>query len=89
MKINYKFLIILLNFLTINSVFAQDEKVATGYAGPKLSGSVLYQFQGDHIISSSKNSAKSSNGFVYIEPNFGLHFDEKLFTMNVPPKSVI
>jgi hypothetical protein len=76
MKINYKFLIILLNFLTINSAFAQDEKVATGYVGPKLSGSVLYQFQGDHIISSSKNSAKSSNGFVYIEPNFGLHFDE-------------
>ena len=75
MKINYKFLTILLFFLSTKPAFAQDEKATTGYSGPKLSGSVLYQFQGDHIISTSKNNAKSSNGFVYIEPNFGLHFD--------------
>ena len=57
---------------------AQDEKNAKAeeYSGPKLSGSVLYQFQADHIISSSKENTKGSNGFVYIEPNFGLHFDE-------------
>ena len=76
MKINYKFLAILLTFSSINSAFSQDEKNATNYSEPKLSGSVLYQLQGDQIISTSKRDSKSSNGFVYIEPNFGLHFDE-------------
>ncbi len=76
MKINYKFLAILLTFSSINSAFSQDEKNAQNYSEPKLSGSVLYQLQGDQIISTSKRDSKSSNGFVYIEPNFGLHFDE-------------
>jgi hypothetical protein len=76
MKINYKFLAIFLTFSSINSAFSQDEKNATNYSEPKLSGSVLYQLQGDQIISTSKRGSKSSNGFVYIEPNFGLHFDE-------------
>jgi hypothetical protein len=76
MKINYKFLAIFLTFSSINSAFSQDEKNATNYSEPKLSGSVLYQLQGDQIISTSKRDSKSSNGFVYIEPNFGLHFDE-------------
>lgn len=76
MKINYKFLAILLTFSSINSAFSQDEKNSQNYSEPKLSGSVLYQLQGDQIISTSKRDSKSSNGFVYIEPNFGLHFDE-------------
>ncbi len=76
MKINYKFLAIFLTFSSINSAFSQDEKNAKNYSEPKLSGSVLYQLQGDQIISTSKRDSKSSNGFVYIEPNFGLHFDE-------------
>lgn len=76
MKINYKFLAIFLTFSSVNSAFSQDEKNAQNYSEPKLSGSVLYQLQGDQIISTSKRDSKSSNGFVYIEPNFGLHFDE-------------
>jgi len=76
MKINFKFLTIFLIFLSIKSALAQEEKKAEEYVGPKLSGSVLYQLQADHVISSSKKKAKGSNGFAYIEPNFGLHFDE-------------
>ena len=77
MKINYKFLIILLTCFSINSAFAQDEKIDQEKpSGPILSGSVLYEIQADQILSISHQKAKSSNGFLYIEPNFGLHFDE-------------
>ena len=43
---------------------------------PILSGSVLYQIQSDHIIGSNKKDISRTNSFIYIEPNFGLHFDE-------------
>ena len=77
MKINYKFLTILLTCFSIDSAFAQDEKIdQEKRSGPILSGSVLYEIQADQILSISHQKAKSSNGFLYIEPNFGLHFDE-------------
>jgi len=77
MKINYKFLTILLTCFAIDSAFAQDEKIdQEKRSGPILSGSVLYEIQADQILSVSHQKAKSSNGFLYIEPNFGLHFDE-------------
>ena len=77
MKINYKFLTILLIFLSTKPAFSQDEKVSQEVvSGPILSGSVLYEIQADHILSSSKHESKNSNGFLYIEPNFGLHFDK-------------
>jgi hypothetical protein len=77
MKINYKFLTILLTCFSINSALAQDEKVEQEkHSGPILSGSVLYELQADHLLSISNQKTKSTNGFLYIEPNFGLHFDE-------------
>ena len=77
MKINYKFLTILLTCFSIDSAFAQDEKIdQEKRSGPILSGSVLYEIQADQILSISHQKAKSSNGFLYIETNFGLHFDE-------------
>ena len=55
----------------------KSEKSDENYSfRPILSGSVLYQIQYDHIINSNKKDLKRSNAFVYIEPNFGLHFDE-------------
>jgi len=52
---------------------AEDKEVNVG---PTLSGSVLYQFQGDRLIASSNRNIRKYNGFIYIEPNFGLHFDQ-------------
>ena len=43
---------------------------------PILTGSILYQIQADQIISSNKENAKSSNGFIYVEPNFGIYFNQ-------------
>lgn len=60
-----------------NSESEKSEKSEENYSfRPILSGSVLYQFQYDQIINSKKNDLKRSNAFIYIEPNFGLHFDE-------------
>ena len=77
MKINYKFLTVLLIFLSIKSAFAQDENIdLERKSGPVLSGSVLYEVQADHILSSNNHKSKNTNGFLYIEPNFGLYFDK-------------
>ena len=58
MKINYKFLTILLIFLSTKPAFSQDEKVSQEVvSGPILSGSVLYEIQADHILSSSKHES--------------------------------
>ena len=77
MKINYKFLAILLIFLSTKPAFSQDEKaMQERVSGPILSGSVLYEIQADHILSSTNHKSKNTNGFLYIEPNFGLYFDK-------------
>ncbi len=84
---NFKFLLIFLttffSAFLVNNVFAQEQSSSepkeeeAPYAGPKVSGSILYQIQADHIMSSNqRKDVKGTNGFVYIEPNIGLHFDQ-------------
>lgn len=77
MKFSHKILTFFILFFVSINANAEDKSKDSGYYfRPTLSGSVLYQIQADHIISSNKKNNKNSNGFVYIEPNFGLHFDE-------------
>ncbi len=77
-----KFVHIIFNALIIlfcltEFTYAQDEKVDQDkQSGPILSGSVLYEIQADQILSASKRKSKNTNGFLYIEPNFGLYFNK-------------
>ncbi len=76
MKIYNKYLLILSIFLfQIFEANSQELKQKNKYS-PKLSGSILYQYQIDQIIDSQKKDIADGNGSLYIEPNFGLHFDE-------------
>ena len=77
-----KFIHIIFNIFVIffcltKFAYAQDEKEAQEKErGPILSGSVLYEIQADHILSASGQKPKNTNGFIYIEPNFGLYFNK-------------
>lgn len=83
LKINLSIAIFLVNSLAIANI-ANAEKTDDKESldekkysfRPVLSGSVLYQIQTDRIIGSNNKNVSRNNGFIYIEPNFGLHFDE-------------
>lgn len=72
-----KLFYILIALLALNSkqACAQDDSENSSFK-PVLSGSILYQLQADQIINSASKNIKGGNGFGYIEPNFGLHFDK-------------
>lgn len=42
---------------------------------PNISGNVLFQVQGDRVLSTDKTGVSANNAFVYIEPNLALNFN--------------
>lgn len=43
---------------------------------PNISGQVLFEARGDHILSSKKTGVKSNAGYINIEPDFALNINQ-------------
>jgi hypothetical protein len=60
-------------FFCITELFAESQEKKQF---PNVSGTVLFQFQADRIISSKKSNVPSNNAYAYIEPNLALSFNK-------------
>jgi hypothetical protein len=63
-------------FAAIFLLFLYGAHAEEGGRYPNLSGSTLFQFNADRVISTQKNGVSPNNTFVYIESDFGLNFNQ-------------
>jgi hypothetical protein len=76
-KFMKKFLLqFLLEFLVL-FLFCYNICIAAGAENfPNVSGTVLFQFQADHVFSTEESGVAPNNGFIYIEPNITANFNK-------------
>ncbi len=67
-KFSLQFFVI---FLLSSSLQAKEIK-----SFPNVSGSVLFQVQGDRVLSTKKSGVSPNNAYIYIEPNISLNFNQ-------------
>lgn len=68
---NFIFTLLIVAFTSIENSFALEQE---NY--PNISGQILFESRNDSILSTKEKDLKSFNGFINIEPDFNLNFDE-------------
>lgn len=65
-----------LQFLVAFLLFSQAANADTLKSYPNISGTTLFQFQADRVISTEKNNVSPNNAFVYVQTDLSLNIDK-------------